>query len=125
MDGEDKEKALKLVEYLKQLTALYSKVVYDLREYESVLWFCDVPKQTGCFTQAWGLSEDAPAVWLEIRKRREPAVPDAPKTCENWVNKETLFQSEELPSRMFVQPSSTTFMPIKRARWYTSSMWSP
>ena len=26
---------------------------------------------------------------------------------------------------MFVQPSSTTFIPINRARWHTLSMWSP
>jgi len=94
-DGQPK--AIRLLEYLEQLNGLRSKVVYDISHYENVLWFFDLPKQKSCFTQAWGPSEDTPEIWLEIKKEAEPPVPDVPEECEDWVNKETLYQSEELP----------------------------
>ncbi|MBN1806318.1 MAG: AAA family ATPase [Sedimentisphaerales bacterium] len=93
----DQTKAIRLLEYLEQLNGLRSKVVYDINNYDNVLWFSDVPFKKSCFTQAWGLSEEMPEVWLYIRKEPEPPVPDVPEECEDWIKKETLYQSEELP----------------------------
>lgn len=97
MDAVETPKSLRLIEYLKDLVGLRSKVVYDIRNYDSVLWFHDVPKEKGCFTQAWGASEDVPEIWLEVKKRPEPPIPEVPEVCEDWVNKGSLYDSEELP----------------------------
>ena len=57
----------------------------------------DIPKEKGCFTQAWGISEESPEVWIDIKKQPEPALPNYPELCQEWVNIETLYQTNDLP----------------------------
>lgn len=97
VNGREKEKSLRLIDYLKSLTTLRSKNVYDVKDYNNLLWFDEIPKQKGCFTQAWGISEVSPEVWLEVKKRSEPSVPEYPEICEDWIDRENLYQSEEIP----------------------------
>ena len=75
----EKDKTLRLIEYLKSLTALRSRVVENVCNYHNHLWFHEIPKQKGCFTQAWALSETTPEIWLEVKKRTEPPVLDTLK----------------------------------------------
>lgn len=97
MEGIEADKSLRLIEYLQDLVRLSSKVVYDVASYHSVLWFSEIPKQKGCFTQAWKVSEQAPEIWLEVKKHPEPPIPEIPEKCEDWVNKESLYDSDEIP----------------------------
>jgi len=96
--GDPREKALRLVKYLSGLVALRSKVVRDVSDYEHVLWLHKIPHEKGCFTQAWGQSEEyGQDVWLEIRKANEPVLPKIPDACKDWVDRLTLHDSENLP----------------------------
>jgi len=58
---------LRLVEYLTRLASLRAKLVRDIADYEKVFWIRDIPKQKGCFTEAWGRDEDHDSdIWVEV-----------------------------------------------------------
>jgi len=92
------EKAVRLVEYLLRLASLRAKLVRDIADYERVLWVNDIPRQKGCFTQAWGRDEDYDSdIWVEVQNRREPELPSVPDQCKDWVNKSDLRNKNDLP----------------------------
>ena len=92
------EKAVRLVDYLLRLASLRSKLVRDIADYERVLWLDDVPRQEGCFTQAWGRDEDYdPEVWAEVQSRREPELPGVPDQCKDWIDKSSLRAKGDFP----------------------------
>ena len=62
------DKSLRLIVYLKELLALRAKIIYDCKDYNNYLWLSDIPKEKGCYTQAWGISEESPEVWIDIKK---------------------------------------------------------
>lgn len=50
-----KDKAIRLIDYLTELTRLRSKIIREIRKYQSVLWIDEIPRESNyCFTQAWG-----------------------------------------------------------------------
>ncbi|MBI4384926.1 MAG: AAA family ATPase [Nitrospinae bacterium] len=92
------EKAIRLIEYLQKLASLRTKSIRDVTDYEKALWLNDIPKQKGCFAQAWGQSEDYDSdIWVEIQNRREPELPSAPDQCEDWIDKDTLRNKNVIP----------------------------
>lgn len=91
------DKALRLIDYLQELTRFRHKVVRDIKDYHKHLWISDIPDEKGCFTQALGNTEDIQTTWIEVRKHEEPSLPDVPEICEDWVNNSTLFQTDDLP----------------------------
>jgi len=92
------DKAIRLVEYLTRLASLRTELIRDISEYEKVLWIKDIPKQKGCFTQAWGRDEDYDSdIWVEVQNRREPELPSVPEDCEDWIGKDTLRNKDEIP----------------------------
>jgi very-short-patch-repair endonuclease len=96
--SEEHEKAIRLVEYLLRLASLRTKLIRDIKDYEKVLWINNIPKQKGCFTQAWGRDEDYDSdIWIEIQNRREPELPSVPEQCEEWVDKDALRNTNDLP----------------------------
>ncbi|MER3423690.1 MAG: hypothetical protein C4293_11110 [Nitrospiraceae bacterium] len=97
-DSAEKSKVIRLVDYLTRLASLRIKLIRDLSEYQNVLWIKDVPRQKGCFTQAWGRDEDFdPDVWVEVQTRREPELPSVPALCEDWVEKASLRSRSDIP----------------------------
>ena len=98
-DNAEREKVIRLVDYLTRIAQLQTKVVRNVDEYhQDAIWLNDVPRQTGCFTQAWGRSEDHDSdVWIEIQGRREPEFPTVPDLCEEWVETESLHNTSDLP----------------------------
>ena len=97
-DDPARERALRLIKYLQALASLRTKIVRDVKDYERILWFHEIPEEKGCFTQAWGPNDDIELdIWIEVKKRDEPVQPKVPKVCEPWVNKETLKHAEDLP----------------------------
>lgn len=46
------DKATRLIEYLVRLADLQRKSIKDIVNYEQILWFHEIPKLKGCFTQA-------------------------------------------------------------------------
>lgn len=97
-DSTTTQKVIRLVDYLTRLASLRTKIIRNIDEYQNVLWVKDVPKQNGCFTQAWGPDEEhEPDEWLEVQNRREPELPAVPAQCKDWANQSTLRNKSDLP----------------------------
>ena len=81
-----RDRAIRLFTYLRELTKLRSKVIRTLDNYDSVLWFSDIPREQGCFTQAWGAEQDgSEEIWLEIKKPKIPSIPSLPDELLPWI----------------------------------------
>ena len=92
------EKAIRLVDFLLRLANLRAKLIRDIAEYEKVLWVSSVPSERGCFTQAWGREEEHEQdEWLEVQNRREPELPTVPIRCEDWVDRSSLRNKNDIP----------------------------
>jgi hypothetical protein len=70
-----------------------------LDEYRRALWIHDIPNEPKyCFTQAWGQEEERDTdVWIEIEKIPEPELPKIPAECADWIKRETLRNTKDLP----------------------------
>ncbi len=98
-DQKHIEKAVRLVEYLLKLAFLRTKLIRDISEYEKTLWIHDIPKEKGCFTQAWGRDEDYDSdIWVEVQNRREPELLSVPDLCKDWIDKSALRNKNDLPA---------------------------
>ncbi len=119
------EKAVRLVEYLLRLASLRTKTIRDIQEYKDekgqVLWISSIPREKGCFTQAWG--RDAafdPDVWVEIQNENEPDLPSVPDTCEDWVERSSLRNKADLPE---LRPTIT--IEVENPHWGEGNNVSP
>lgn len=111
------QKVVRLVDYLLRLATLRTKLTRDISEYEKVLWISDVPRERGCFTQAWGRDEEhEPDEWMEVQNRREPELPTVPSPCKDWVDLSALRNKHELPELL---PEITR--QIQNPDWYEGS----
>ena len=101
---QNRAKAIRLIDYLKRLAALRTKIVRDLmasNEYAQVLWLDQIPREKGCFTRSWGEDEEySEDVWIEVKTTREPELPEVPLICRDWVNRESLRNTDDLPELM-------------------------
>jgi very-short-patch-repair endonuclease len=100
-EGDDKvirDRAVRLFTFLKELALLKTKVTRDLRAYDEVVWFNDVPEYKGIFSILSGQSSDTQdVVWLEVRRQKEPQKPPIPTSCVEWLD-ETL-EDNDTPTR--------------------------
>jgi len=98
---QNRAKAIRLIDYLTKLASLRTKIVRDLmasNEYAQVLWLDQIPREKGCFTRSWGEDEEySEDVWIEVQTTREPGLPDVPLICRDWVDRETLRNTDDLP----------------------------
>ena len=95
----EKSKAIRLVEYLAKVARLRTKLIRDVDEYAHRFWVGGIPKQKGCYTQAWGPNEDfAPDVWIEVQNQHEPELPRIPPMCEEWVERSARVNTCDLPT---------------------------
>lgn len=85
-DAVLRDKAVRLFTYLKEFVQLRWVATRDCLNYESVLWFYEVPREQGCFSVAWGAPREDDDVWLEVQKQSEPRCPAVPQACQNWVD---------------------------------------
>lgn len=91
-----RDRAIRLFTYLRELTQLRSKVIRTLKDYENVLWLSDIPREQGCFTQVWGVSQEGQEdIWVEIKKPKLPSFPSAPKELQPWVREAHLADSSK------------------------------
>jgi len=96
--NSESHKAVRLVDYLLRLATLRSKLIRSIDEYEKVLWLSSIPREQGCFTQAWGRDEEYEFdVWLEVKNRREPELPAVSAQCKEWVDQPSLRNKDDLP----------------------------
>jgi very-short-patch-repair endonuclease len=88
-------KALRLARYLKEFVGLRTTTVYDVHQYESVLWFGDMPQEPGCQSPAWrdaaGTDDgDRGGPWLEVHKQQFPPRPAPPDIVLPWIDQQAL-----------------------------------
>lgn len=97
MTGNE-DKAIRLIEYLTRLASLRTKIIRDVSHYSQTLWLHEIPKEKGCFTQAWGPDEEYDQdIWIEIQTSHEPELPTIPEVCLDWVNRDTLRKTNDFP----------------------------
>lgn len=89
-------KTIRLVEFLTRVASLRTKIIRDVADYEKTLWLGDIPRQPGCYTQAWGEEEDH-GLWIEIQSQNEPKLEKVPGTCEGWVTQTALHNKDARP----------------------------
>jgi hypothetical protein len=95
---ELREKAVRLFTYLKEVTQLRVAVVRDHSNYESVLWFHEIPRERGCYSIAWDDDKEESGLWLEVEKQDEPTVPSPPEICTPWLVLSSLNDSAQEPT---------------------------
>ncbi|MBM4334069.1 MAG: hypothetical protein FJ117_23110 [Deltaproteobacteria bacterium] len=94
----NKARVIRLIDYLTRLASLRTKIFRDLDEYVQVLWIHEIPREKGCFTQAWGPTEEYDQdIWIEIQTSPEPELPTVPETCSDWSKADTTRRTSDLP----------------------------
>ncbi len=83
-------KALRLARYLKEFVGLRSTTIYDINQYESVLWFGDMPQERECQSPAWISEYEAGDPWLVVQKRQFPKPPVPPDIVLPWIDQTAL-----------------------------------
>ena len=109
----NRARVIRLIDYLTRLASLRTKIVRDLDEYAQVLWIHEIPKEKGCFTQAWGPAEEYDQdVWIEIQTFPEPELPTIPEICSGWVKSDTIRRTSDLP-----ELDTTTTKQVRNPAW--------
>ena len=97
---DTKEKSVQLFTYLKEMSALRTKQVKNIKSYEEVLWVSDIPKLADCYCVAWSLwakavddKERRRDVWIEVHKPKLKSPPEVPDDLEPWIKEEEVFDS--------------------------------
>ena len=92
------EKIIRLVDYLTRLASLRTKTIRNITDYEHTLWISDIPREKGCFTQAWGRDEEVDSdVWVEVHRQIEPNLPSVPEKCKDWIERSSLRNKADPP----------------------------
>ena len=100
-------KVLRLARYLKGFVGLRSTIVRDVENYDTVLWFADMPQVADCLSSAWNDTFESGTPWLEVRKQRFPKPPEPPEIILPWVDQQALKRATpEMP-----QLRSTILLP--------------
>lgn len=113
------EPLLSLLDYLRELANLRTRIVRNVEEYERVYWLADLPKVKGCYTRAWGLLEGGDEdLWVEVCRQPEPRLPAVPKACECWVDRTKLRDSDGIPalSEQIPEPTPPNLPPQTEPR---------
>jgi len=101
------DRAIRLVDYLTRLAYLRATTIRDVEEYSQILWIHEIPQEKNCFTQAWGPKEEYDDdIWLEIQTTHEPELPSVPDICHEWVNPDTLQNTNDVPKLLSSTPSN-------------------
>jgi transcription elongation GreA/GreB family factor/very-short-patch-repair endonuclease len=119
----DKSKVVRLIDYLTKLASLRSKIIRNVNDYSRVIWINDIPKQLGCFTQAWGRSEDIDTdIWVEIQNKPEPKQPNLPEQLKGFIDIDFLRKKVWMPQNL----NGTVHPEIFKAlQFYKTNQWEP
>jgi very-short-patch-repair endonuclease len=109
----ERDKAMRLFTYLKDLCALRSTQVRNVAAYDQVFWLSDLPRHKLCHCAIWRLT-DPPAPpaeqhadpWIEVRKPLLKSPPEFPDELEPWI------KEEELPDSSLGEPSIYEQIPL-------------
>ena len=88
-------RSLRLARYLKEFVGLRSKTVHDVDEYDSVLWFHEMPQTADCRSGAWIDDYDQAEPWLEVRKQEFENPPQPPDILAEWIDADALSKATQ------------------------------
>ena len=93
------ESAKGLFKFLKDLSELKTKKVFDLNKFERVLWFNDIPLEKECFSITHNLKSETINFdkWIEIKKPKIRDFPEPHAEIEEWIKEETLENFNSIP----------------------------
>lgn len=96
----ERDKAIRLFTYLKDLCALRTTQVRNVATYDQVFWLSDLPRHRLCRSAIWRLTDPSPPTseqhvdpWIEIRKPALKSPPELPDELEPWIKDEELTDS--------------------------------
>ncbi|MFT4037013.1 MAG: AAA domain-containing protein, partial [Thermomicrobiales bacterium] len=82
------DRAIRLFQYLKELSELRTRVVRSVDAYESVLWLADIPHELECYSASWFQEDpgEEDERWISVGKPR-PLLPPPPfpAALQPWV----------------------------------------
>lgn len=120
----EKAKAARVIEYLIRLASVRSRLVYNLDEYEKLVWVSEIPEDRGCFSRAAAAGDESNAdIWIEIRNRPAPEWPAIPVNIRDFVNVDSLKNTHKVPTLIEerirdVDPTfGRTFEQYIRTQW--------
>ena len=107
MNDHIKKNIENLFQFLKKFHKLRTKPKYDVKSYEKVLWFHEIPEEKECFTiirkiASEKFNEDSENFnkWIEIKKPKRNLCPKPPREIIPWLKNKSLDNPEE-PPRLF------------------------
>ena len=96
----ERDKAIRLFTYLKDLCALRTTQVRNVTTYDQVFWLSDLPRHKLCRCMVWRLINPSPPtsdqhsdLWIEVRKPALKSPPEPPDELEPWIKDEELTDS--------------------------------
>ena len=95
----DQEKIIRVIDYLLALTKINTKIIQDLADYRKVLWIYKIPHESKyCYARTWEVEDEhSEDIWIEIKKLPEPHLPKIPDICIDWIDRDSLWNTKELP----------------------------
>src|SRR4030042_80201 len=102
-----RQKALQLFSYLYEFTRLKSsRPIYDIDDYEDVLWFYKIPREKECISPAYiETTEEVISNWLAIKRPKQPVLPRPPEIANNWFLETDLYNIQKTQK---VEPQKST-----------------
>lgn len=83
----NKDRSIRLFNYLKELSLLRTPLVQDLNQYTNVFWINKIPNEPECVSP---LHEEVQGeVWLQVKKPVIPSVPELPVILMDWLDETT------------------------------------
>jgi len=96
----ERDKAIRLFTYLKDLCALRTTKVRNVATYDQVFWLSDLPHHKLCRCAIWHLTDPLPPTsdqhsepWIEVRKPALKSHPELPDELEPWSKEQELADS--------------------------------
>ena len=123
----DRDKAIRLFTYLKDVCALRTPQVRNVETFDQVFWFRDLPRNKLCRCTVWCLtdsltptSEQPHDPWIEVRKPTLKSPPELPDELEPWIKDDEFANSsleepgfyEQIPLSVLQGDSDNTDPPL-------------
>jgi hypothetical protein len=83
-----RDRSVRLFQYLRELVQLRYPAVYDLHDYDDVLWLADIPEEKECACAMWRREpeEEPPAEYVAVDRPDLLLPPDLPDELRGWID---------------------------------------
>ncbi len=87
---ETERPELRLARYLREFVLHRTTAVRDIDNYDTVLWFADIPQEANCRSGVWADDREPDDAWLEVEKQAFEPAPELPEIAIPWVDEQAL-----------------------------------